>query len=269
MTGVKTKEDLVDVTPHEVRAAYAEGAYAGDTWGLASGFLQTAVVSVPRDAALDFFTFCQRNVLSCPVLEVLEAGEAKVRYLADADIRNSLGRYRIFRDGQCVEERDEVTSWWRQDLVTFLIGCTGSFEPYLMSRGIDLPDARQGLVTPVYKTDRDAVAAGVFRGPLAVSMRQIDPALISRVVQITSRFPAFHGPPVHVGDPTGLGITDLELPYAGDVPSLRDDWLPVFWACSVTPQLAAVDSRVPFLISNAPGFMFLGDLRTEDMSVLA
>jgi uncharacterized protein YcsI (UPF0317 family) len=264
------KPDLSSATPQQIRQAYREQRYSGDTWGLAPEYLQVATVVVPAEVALDFFTFCQRNSPSCPVLEVLDRGSSRVKTLApDADITTDLGKYRVFRNGDCIDEPPHIDGLWSDDLVTFLIGCTASFEPHLVSAGIDLPYVAEGKTTPVYVTDRQANEAGVFRGPLAVSMRQVAPEMISRVVQITSRYPAFHGAPVHVGDPGVLGIADLEQPYSGDPPRLDVNKVPVFWACSVTPQLAAMASATPFMMSNAPNFMFLADTLTTDLAVFA
>jgi uncharacterized protein YcsI (UPF0317 family) len=264
------KRDLVSCTPRDIRAAYQQGRYGGDTWGLAAQYLQTAVAVVPFDVAFDFFLFCQRNSPSCPVLEVLDRGSSRVKMLApDADIARDLGRYRVFRHGECVDEPTRIDDQFSEDLVTFLIGCTASFEPHLIAAGIDLPYVAEGKTTPVYVTDRPAHPAGAFAGPLAVSMRQVAPDKIARVVQITSRYPAFHGPPVHVGDPSVLGIEDLKVPYSGDPPQLDSAKLPVFWACSVTPQLAALQSATPFMMTNAPNYMFVADVLTTDLAVLA
>lgn len=264
------KPDLSRATPQQIRQAYRDQRYAGDTWGLAPEYLQVATVVVPADVALDFFTFCQRNSPSCPVLEVLDRGSSWVKTLApEADVATDLGRYRVFRNGRCIDEPTRIDGLWSDDLVTFLIGCTASFEPHLISAGIDLPYVAEGKTTPVYVTDRQANAAGTFHGPLAVSMRQVAPQKISRLVQITSRYPAFHGAPVHFGDPGALGIADLEQPYSGDPPQLDGGKVPVFWACSVTPQLAAMASATPFMMSNAPNFMFLADMLTTDLAVFA
>jgi uncharacterized protein YcsI (UPF0317 family) len=35
------------------------------------------------------------------------------------------------------------------------------------------------------------------------------PANAIRAIQITTRFPAVHGPPVHIGKPELIGISDL------------------------------------------------------------
>jgi uncharacterized protein YcsI (UPF0317 family) len=264
------KNDLLACTPREIRDAYRAGRYDGDTWGLAPRYLQTAVVVVPYDVAFDFFVFCQRNSPSCPVLEVLDKGSSRVSTLAPgADIATDLGRYRVFRDGRCVEEPTRINDRWSDDLVTFMIGCTASFEPQIIAAGIELPYVAEGKTTPVYVTDRPANSAGAFTGPLAVSMRQVAPEKLTRVVQITSRYPAFHGPPVHVGDPSVLGIADLKEPYSGDPPQLDSAKLPVFWACSVTPQLAALRSATPFMMTNAPNFMFLADKLTTDLAAVA
>ena len=105
----------------------------------------------------------------------------------------------------------------------------------------------------MYRTARACRPAGRFSGPLVVSMRPMTPAQAMRAAEITARFPDVHGAPVHVGDPAALGIADLDAPDYGDPVELRDGEMPVFWACGVTPQAAAVASRPELMITHAPG----------------
>jgi uncharacterized protein YcsI (UPF0317 family) len=91
-------------------------------------------------------------------------------------------------------------------------------------------------------------------------MRPLKAADAIRAVQITSRFPSVHGAPVHIGEPTLIGIQDLQKPDYGDPVSVRPDELPVYWACGVTPQAALVQARVPLAITHAPGAMLVTDL---------
>jgi uncharacterized protein YcsI (UPF0317 family) len=39
-------------------------------------------------------------------------------------IRTDIPRYHVFRDGEFVEEVADITSRWRDDLVTFALGCS-------------------------------------------------------------------------------------------------------------------------------------------------
>jgi len=106
----------------------------------------------------------------------------------------------------------------------------------------------------------------VFSGPLVVTMRPIPPHLVARAVQVTSRFPAVHGAPVHVGDPAAIGIRDLARPDYGDPVTMRPGEVPVFWACGVTPQAVAVQAKPPLMLTHAPGYMFVTDLRDEELA---
>jgi uncharacterized protein YcsI (UPF0317 family) len=185
-----------------------------------------------------------------------------------ADLRTDLGRYRVFVDGKCVDEPADVSDRWTDDLLGFVVGCTGSFEQHIVKAGIPMRHLTQGKVVPVYITNRDCASAGSLRSPLAVSMRPVREADISRIVQLTARFPAFHGAPIHVGDPDALGV-DLDRPDYGDRLEIEPGEVPVFWACSVTPQLMAEASRVEFMITNYPAYMFITDVLTEQMAVVA
>ncbi|MCH8225206.1 MAG: DUF1445 domain-containing protein, partial [Chloroflexi bacterium] len=108
----------------------------------------------------------------------------------------------------------------------------------------------------------------VFSGPMVVSMRPIKREQIVRAVQVTSRFPATHGAPVHIGDPAAIGITDLDNPDFGDPVEVRAGEEPVFWACGVTPQAVALNCKPSLMITHAPGRMFITDRRDADYAVI-
>ena len=99
-------------------------------------------------------------------------------------------------------------------------------------------------------------------------MRPIGREKIVKAVQVTSRFPNTHGAPLHVGDPASIGIDDLQKPDYGDVVPFHPGEVPVFWACGVTPQAVAMQSKPPFMITHSPGHMFITDIRDEDLAVL-
>jgi uncharacterized protein YcsI (UPF0317 family) len=94
---------------------------------------------------------------------------------------------------------------------------------------------------------------------MVVSMRPLSPADAIRAVQITSRFPAVHGAPVHLGMPEAIGIRDLAQPDFGDPAEMRPGELPVFWACGVTPQVAVEAARPSLCITHKPGAMLITD----------
>ena len=219
---------------------------------------------LPETHALDFLRFCVRNPVPCPLLEVTDAGSPRPGGLAaDADLRTDIPRYRVFRDGVCVDEPTDITRYWSADLVAFLLGCSFTFEWALAAAGLPLAHQDQGVNVPMYVTDRECVPAGPFVGPLVVSMRPFRQADIASAIDVTTRFPDMHGSPVHIGDPSELGIADLGAPDFGDAVELGADDIPVFWACGVTPQVVAQRARPPLAIFHAPGHMFITD-RTHD-----
>jgi uncharacterized protein YcsI (UPF0317 family) len=252
-------------TPARLRAECRAGRWTRPTAGLAPGFVQANLMVVPREAAFEFLLFCQRNPKPCPLVEVLEPGQTQPACAPGADIRADLPRYRVFQGGQLAGEVADVTSLWREDMVSFLIGCSFSFEEALASAGVPLRHVEQGCNVPMYRTARSCAPAGRFSGPLVVSMRPIPADKVPLAVQVTGRFASVHGAPVHVGAPEALGIADLGRPDYGDPVEVRPGELPVFWACGVTPQEAALASRLPFCITHAPGHMFVTDLRNADI----
>jgi uncharacterized protein YcsI (UPF0317 family) len=120
----------------------------------------------------------------------------------------------------------------------------------------------------MYRTNIATAPAGKFHGPMVVSMRPLKAADAIRAVQITSRFPGVHGAPVHIGDPALIGIKDIAKPDYGDAVEVKDDELPVFWACGVTPQSVIVEAKPEFCITHAPGHMLITDLRNSDLAVI-
>jgi uncharacterized protein YcsI (UPF0317 family) len=248
-----------------VRAACRGGELAGHTAGLAAGFAQANLVVLPRESAYDFLLFCRRNPKPCPLLAVTDPGDPSVAELAaDADLRTDLPRYRVWRHGELVDEPTDIGGLWRDDLVSFLIGCSFTFESALLTAGVPVRHVELGRNVPMFRTSVMCRPAGVFGGPLVVSMRPLRPAEAIRAVEITARFPAVHGSPVHIGLPEQIGIADLDRPDYGEAVPVHADELPVFWACGVTPQAVAVASRVPLLITHSPGCMFVTDRPDTD-----
>lgn len=250
-----------DTDAAAARGGIRSGLHTGPTSGLAPGFAQANLVILPQDDALDFLRFCVRNPAPCPLLEVTDTGSPHPGGLAaGADLRTDLPRYRVFRDGTCVDEPTDISQYWRSDLVAFLLGCSFTFEWALASAGLPVAHQDQRKNVPMYVTDRHCVGAGRFHGPMVVSMRPYPPQDIARVAEITARFPAMHGAPVHVGDPSALGIADLDAPDFGDPVSVGADEVPVFWACGVTPQAVVENAQPSLAIFHAPGHMFITDL---------
>lgn len=258
--------DFSTATGEQVRAACRAGVYTSPTPGLALGYVQANLVILPRDWAFDFLLFCQRNPKPCPVLDVTEPGSPEAKLVAPgSDLRTDLPAYRVWRNGELVEEPNEITSHWRDDLVSFVIGCSFTFENALMAAGVPVRHIEQGVNVPMYKTNINCKPAGRFNGPLVVSMRPLLPALAVKATQVCSRFPRAHGAPVHIGNPEEIGISDISKPDFGDAVEVRAGELPVFWACGVTPQAAVMQAKPPFAITHKPGHMFLTDLRDTDL----
>ncbi|WP_433274812.1 putative hydro-lyase [Actinosynnema sp. CS-041913] len=239
----------------------------GPTAGLADGYTQANLIAVPRDWAYDVLLFAQRNPKPCPVLDVTDAGSPRTALAPNADLTRDLPRYRIWEHGELTAEPTDATAHWRDDLVAFLIGCSFTFESALTRAGVPLRHVEQGRNVPMYVTDRECRPAGKLHGPMVVSMRYLPAHLTDTAREITARMPAVHGSPVHIGDPAGLGIKDLDEPDFGDPTVPHDGDVPVFWACGVTPQAAVMASRPPFAITHAPGHMFVTDIRDEDYRV--
>lgn len=256
-------------TAAQVRQACRRGEVTGHTAGLAPHNVQGNLCIVPKAFATDFAAFCQRNPKPCPVIGMGATGDPALPDLGEIDIRTDLPRYRVFRDGVCVDEPTDILSYWSSDLVTFVIGCSFSFEAALLAEGIPLHHITHDTVVPMYRTSIDCVPAGPFSGKLVVSMRMMRPADAIRAVQITSRYPAVHGAPVHLGKPEMIGVRDLMKPDYGDPPPIMtDDLIPVFWGCGVTPQAAVAAARLPLVITHRPGSMLVTDRLNMHLAAL-
>ncbi len=252
----------------EVRQRIRDGQWRRPTAGLAPGFVQTNLVILPRDLAFDFLLFAQRNPKPCPVLEVTDVGSAEPALSAPgADLRTDVPKYCIYRNGALAEEVTDLRSVWRDDLVSFLLGCSFTFESALLQAGVPVRHIEEQRNVPMFVTSIACKPAGVFRGPLVVTMRPIPAPLVSRAVQISGRYPGVHGAPVHVGDPAQIGIRDLMHPDFGDSVTIRPGEVPVYWACGVTPQAVARQAKPPLMITHAPGHMFVTDLKNEELAI--
>lgn len=247
------------MNPKQERLLFREKEKTGTTSGLCPNYVQANLVSIPKEYAFDFLLFCYRNPKSCPLVDVLEAGEFTPS-VADADIRTDLPRYRIYHYGKLSEEVLDVSSYWQEDFVTFLLGCSFTFEEALKSEGLPLKHQEQNKVVPMFKTNIPLEKAGRFQGEMVVSMRAIPVELVEKTIEVSKRFEHAHGTPVHVGNPEEIGIQDILKPDYGEAISFdRDQHIPVFWACGVTPQNALIHADLPITITHAPGHMLITD----------
>jgi uncharacterized protein YcsI (UPF0317 family) len=265
---IRRKDAALPGSGHAARLSARRGEHRGPTSGLAPGYVQGNLAILPNALAADFLRFCETNPKPCPLLASSAPGDWRLPALAeDLDIRTDLPRYRVWRKGELVAEPNDVREFWRDDLVSFVIGCSFSFEEALTADGIEMRHIVRGCNVPMYRTSIETAAAGPFHGPMVVSMRPMTPANAIRAVQITARFPQVHGAPVHIGKPELIGITDLDKPDYGDALPLGADELPVFWACGVTPQSVIATVKPEFCVTHYPGSMLITDLKNIDLAI--
>ncbi|MDX6751017.1 putative hydro-lyase [Geminicoccaceae bacterium 1502E] len=266
---VEGRSGLAGLTPAEARARIASGAHGHGTAGMANGHVQGNVVILPKRYAYDFMAFCNANPKPCPLLAAGEPGDPALPSLGrDIDIRTDVPRYNVYREGVLEREVADLRALWREDLVTFILGCSYSFEEPLLEEGVPVRHIETSRVVPMYRTSIQTAPAGPFGGPLVVSMRPMTPAHAIRAVQVTSRFPSVHGAPVHLAAPEQIGIADIMKPDWGDAPEIRDGEIPVFWACGVTPQAAIERARPEICITHKPGHMLVTDLLNRRLALL-
>lgn len=255
-------------TGQAIRQAAREGAITGTTAGMAFDYAQANVVIVPRDLAFDFLLFCQRNPKPCPLLDVTEPGNPEPRQVAGgADLRSDVPRYRVYRQGELADEPREIHHLWRNDLVGFLLGCSFTFEAAMLRAGLPVRHVEEGKNVPMFSTNLTCKPAGMLKGPMVVSMRPMTLPQAIRAVQITARYPAVHGAPVHWGDPAAIGIRDLAQPDFGDAVTIHPGEVPVFWACGVTPQAVVMHVKPELVITHSPGCMFVTDVKDDSLAV--
>ena len=257
-----------DISPKELRNLIRSRQWTTPTSGAASGYLQANLVMLPVEEAFNFLLFCVRNPKPCPILDVLEPGRVEPIIAPDADLRSDLPRYRIFENGEFNTEVEDVSPYFTDSMVSFLLGCSFSFENALLAAGLPIRNMEESKNVSMYITNKSCIAAGIFSAPLVVTMRPMTPAQAVRAVQVTTRFHLTHGAPVHLGDPEKIGIRNLSEPDFGDPVTIKPGEIPVFWACGVTSQLAVTSTPLPLVITHAPGHMFISDLRDEDLTIL-
>ncbi|HEX13845.1 putative hydro-lyase [Caldisericum sp.] len=261
--------DLYNLSPNEIRLKIRKGEYVQQTSGLCKGYTQANLVVLPEKYALDFFTFAQRNPKPCPLLDVTEKGDPRPKLIAPkADIRTDIPKYRVYKKGELIGEYTDIMDFWNDNMYAFLLGCSFTFENALLNSGIPVRHIEENRNVPMYITNIECMPAGIFSGPLVVSMRPIPYNLVIKAVQITSRFPQVHGAPIHIGDPEKIGIKNINQPDFGDSVTINDDEIPVFWACGVTPQAVAMKVKPDIMITHAPGHMFISDVKDESYSIL-
>lgn len=256
--------DLVGQSAGAVRAAIRAGRYDRHTAGLAPGHLQCNLAILPEAYALDFLRFCLRNPKPCPIVGVSDTGNPMLPTLGrDIDIRTDVPRYRVFRDGALAEEVTDISDIWRDDLVTVALGCSFTFENALVANGIPVRHIERDLTVPMFRTSLPLVPAGRFSGEMVVTMRPIAKNRVEDAYRISAAFPQAHGAPIGQGDPSAIGIADLDAPDWGDAVEVAAGEVPVYWACGVTPQNVLLAANLPLCITHAPGHMLIADVAED------
>ncbi len=250
----------------QIREACRQGVWVKPTSGTALGYVQANLVILPQALAFEFMLFCHRNPKPCPLLDVTDVGHPEPILIApQADLRTDLPLYRIFHGGELVQESTQIISDWRDDAVGFLLGCSFTFENAMLNAGLPIRNVEQGINVPMYRTTIPCVGAGRFSGNMVVSMRPLTMSQAVQAIQITGRYPKAHGAPVHLGSPQEIGILDIDQPDFGDPVEIREDEIPVFWACGVTPQVVLESVKPEWAIAHAPGHMFVSDWKDEQL----
>ncbi len=255
-------------SPLQLRQLIRNRQWTTPTSGAASGYLQANLVMLPAEEAFNFLLFCVRNPKPCPILDVLEPGQVEPLIAPGADLRTDLPRYKIFEQGKFKTDAEDVSDYFNENMVSFLLGCSFSFENAMLAAGLPIRNMEEGKNVSMYITNKSCTPAGPFSAPLVVTMRPMTAEQAIRAVQVTTRFHLTHGAPVHLGDPEKIGIRDLAAPDFGDAVTIQPGEIPVFWACGVTSQLAATSAPLSRVITHAPGHMFVSDLKDEDLTIL-
>ncbi len=252
------------MTPKELRRKIASGEFCAPTAGYCDGFVQANMVALPKEYAKPFEEFAKRNSKAIPVLEVVKDGYITKELASGANLLNEIPAYNVIKDGEVLRSVKSIEEFYSEDLVFFLIGCSFTFEKALVDAGIGLRHVEQKRNVSMYNTNIDLEPFGPFKGKMVVSMRPVRKDLVATACVVTSCFPKTHGSPIHVGYPEMIGIKDINSPDYGDSVEIRDDEIPLFWPCGVTPQNVLRDIKIPFAITHKPGHMFVGDKKDSE-----
>ncbi|CAG9318541.1 unnamed protein product [Blepharisma stoltei] len=266
-----TNTDFDRSEAQQFRGKCRTGEHSGPTTGFCMKFVQANLVILPKSYAYDFLLFCQRNPKPCPLLEVTEQGSYTPSILApSADLRTDLPKYNILQSGTITDQVPNISEYWSEDLVSFLLGCSFSFEEALLSAKIPVRQIEENKNVPMYATSIPCRDSGVFRNSkLVVSMRPIPVEMVNDAINVTARFPTVHGSPVQIGKPEEIGIEDINKVDYGESVTINEGEIPIFWACGVTPMKAIIDANLPFAITHAPGHMFITDKLNSELNIFS
>jgi len=264
-----SEKQLRAMSPKEFRSIVRKSEWTAVSSGACPGYAQANVVILPKEYAFEFLLFCNRNPQPCPILDVTEAGDPHPKLMApEANLRTDVAKYRVYKDGEIVDEPTDIIKYWRNDLVGFLLGCSRSFAWALEAANIRYRHYS------AYRSNVPCNPAGCFHGPMVVTIRAFYNSHDAvRAIQISSRHLLMHGPPVHIGDPVAIGIKDLSKPAplfssATATEPPKPGEVVMSWGCGVTPETVAMESEVSLMITHSPGHMFMPDKQVEELAIL-
>ncbi|KAF4667169.1 hypothetical protein FOL47_003703 [Perkinsus chesapeaki] len=256
--------------------------WTGPTSGKAPGHVQANLVILPSHYKDDFQSFCSLNPQACPLLETIDStvdGQHHLRLrlvstvvAPGADILTDLPKYVIHYNGESKEVLSAAAAADQSlpenvaatGLTGFIFGCSFSWEDKLAQAGVPPRHMVEGKNVAMYRTNIPNKVAGPFGGVLVVSMRPYKLNQISRVIEVTSKYPLAHGRPMHIGDGRMIGVDVTKPPDYGDRITLEKDDIYVFWCCGVTSATGALSAHPELLITHSPGHMLVLDI-TNDM----
>jgi len=252
---------------NEIRKKIAKGDFKKPTAGFCPGYVQANMLVIPKKHSKTFEEFAKKNSKAIPVLEIVEKSHYSKILAKDANLLNELPAYDIFEYGRYVKTVNNIEEYYKDDFVFFLIGCSFTFENSLISNGIPLRHVDEKKNVSMYDTNIELNEVDDFSGSMVVSMRPIKKDKVADACIITGHFPNMHGAPIHIGYPDMIGISDINKPDYGDYIEIKDDEIPVFWPCGVTPQNVLKEIKLPFAITHAPGHMFVSDKKDMEYYV--
>ncbi|NXX76077.1 GLUCM protein, partial [Urocolius indicus] len=262
---------LKSLLPHVLRRIVRSNRLSiSNTSGMAAGYKQANIVILHKSLADDFEKFCRANDGPLPLLYRSKPGDWGCPSLSsESDIRTDCLQYRIYEHGTCTGSLKNLKEYSEQlkDMVTFYLGCSFSFEKTMQNAGIPVRNVEQKCNVSMYKTAVPCYNVSTFCCNLVVTMRPIPESKLEAAVLATSELKEAHGAPVHIGDPSLLGIRDLSKPDYGDPVHLHPGDIPVFWACGVTGVEAVISCRAPLAFTHSPGCMFITDLKNDNSTV--
>ena len=260
--------ELEAMSPKEFRDLTRRGEWTEGNLQACRGYAQADVAIIPKEYMSDFLLFCFRNSRPCPLIDVTDVGSLHpMRVAPEADLRTDLSRYRVFINGELVAEPTDIEDYWRDDLVGFVTGCSRTFD-----WAFDAANVSRRFIG-VYTSNISLTPAGPFGGNMVVTCRLIKGAQnVVRAIQISSRYVAAHGAPIHIGDPALIGINDLYHPdilaFPEPIAPQEPDEVALFWGCGITLQIAAMEAKPSLWIVDGRDNTFVTDRLSEELAVI-